>query len=178
MNKIKSISMKLRITFQVAFIVIPVVNILVWMFYDQLPQEISITLLPYSLNLSQININMFTKTLACLASMLQVSIILYALRLLIKLFRNYEQHQIFSSINVKYYRRLGYAVFSWVICNKVVEALISLILTFQNPIGHRMIAVRFTGGDLVALAMGALIILIAWIMHEGQQLQEEQALTI
>lgn len=178
MNKIKSISVKLRIAFQIAFVIIPVINIMVWMFYESLPTSISTTLLPYSLNLNQIHINPLTKTLACLATMLQISIILYALGLLIKLFRNYEQNQIFTLTNVKYYRRLGYAVFSWVVCNKLVEAMISVILTFQNPVGHRMIAVKFTGVDLVALAMSSLIILIAWIMNEGHELQEEQALTI
>lgn len=178
MNKIRSISIRLRIAFQIAFIVIPLVNICIWMLYDRLPIEISTTLLPHSLNLNQINVNLLTKSLACLASLLQIAVILYALRLLIKLFRNYENNIIFSTTNVTYYRRLGYAVFSWVICSKLVEAMISIILTFQNTVGHRIIAIKFTGEDLVALAMGAIIILIASIMHEGHRLQEEQALTI
>lgn len=178
MNKIRSISRKLRVAFIIALIITPLINILVWMYYDKLPDEISMTLIPHSLNLNQININPLTKTLACLVAMLQVGVIMYALNLLIKLFKNYEQNEIFTTTNVTYYRRLGYSVFLWIIFDKIVEILTSIILTFQNPVGHRVMAVKFSGADLVGLGAGVIIILIAWIMNEGHRLQEDQSLTI
>lgn len=178
MNRISSTSTKFRVLFQISFILIPLVNLLLWMFYDKLPNEISMTLLPHALNLDQININSTTKVLSFFASMLQVTIVLYALRLLINLFKNYERNEIFSLTNVSYYRRLGYSFFIWVICSKLVEMLTSLILTYQNAVGHRMIAVRLEVTDFALLIMGGLIILIAWIMNEGHELKEEQALII
>lgn len=178
MDKIISISSKFRTLFKIAFILIPVLNCLIWIFYDKLPPEVTVTLLPHFLNLTHININSTTKTLACLACMLQVAVILYALKQLMNLFKNYEQGQIFSFSNVTCYKKLGYAVFAWVITDKIVEALISFILTYQNTMGHRQIAVRLGSADLIALAIGGLIILIAWIMNEGHKLNEEQALTI
>ena len=54
----------------------------------------------------------------------------------------------------------------------------SIVLTFQNAVGHRQIVIRFGAQDLITLAIGALVILIAWIMHEGHKLNEEQELTV
>lgn len=170
--------MKFRILFKLAFILVPILNLSIWIFYNQLPAEITVTLLPHALNLTHININSTTILLACLASMLQVSVIFYALNQLLKLFKNYEQGEIFSLANVSYYRKLGYSFFAWVVCSKIVDALISIILTFQNQVGHRQIVIRFGAADLLALAIGGLVILIAWIMNEGHKLNEEQALTI
>lgn len=178
MNKIKSISKKFRIIFQIACVVIPIFNLVVWIFYERLPKEITLTLLPHSLNLDQININTGTKLLVCLVSMMEISIVLYALNQLIRLFKNYEQNIIFSLSNVICYKKLGISIFIWVVFNKIAELLISFILTFQNTAGHRMIAVRFDAADLAALAVGGVIILIAWIMNEGHKLEEEQALII
>lgn len=178
MAKIQSISAKFRIIFKCALFIIPILNCIVWLLYEKMPSEITDTLLPYSLNLQHININSTTKTLACLACMLQVSVVMYALRQLLKLFKNYQEGQIFSLSNVSYYRRLGYSVFAWVICDKIVDALISIILTYQNAIGDRQIVIRFGSADFAALAIGGLVILIAWIMNEGHKLNEEQALTI
>jgi|LakMenEpi03Aug12_release.lakeMendotaPanAssembly.Ray.scaffolds.fasta_scaffold269776_2 hypothetical protein len=178
MNKIKSISRNFRILFKLAVFLVPIMNCVVWVFYDKFPQEVTVTLLPHFLNLTQININPTTKTLACIACMLQVAVILYALKQLLKLFKNYEQGEIFSFVNVTYYKKLGYSVFAWVITDKIVDVLISIILTYQNAVGQRQIAVRLGSADLIALAVGGLIILIAWIMNEGHKLNEEQALTI
>lgn len=178
MEKIKSISRKFRILFISAFFLVPTLNIAVWAIYDRLPPEVTVTLLPHSLDLSHININTTTKILACFVSMLQVLVILYALSQLIKLFKNYELGNIFSFLNVTYYRKLGYSFFAWVICSKVVDALISIVLTYQNPVGQRQLVIRFGSPDLLALAVGGLIIVIAWIMNEGHKLNEDQSLTI
>jgi Protein of unknown function (DUF2975) len=178
MERIKSISKKFRILFILAFLFIPTSNFVVWILYDKLPSEIRVTLLPHTLNLSQININSTTKILASLIDMLQVSIVLYALYQLIKLFKNYGKGEIFSLSNVTYYRKLGYTIFAWVLCSKIVDALISAVLTFQNPVGQRQIVVSLGSSDLLTLAIGGLVILIAWIMNEGHKLNEEQSLTI
>lgn len=178
MDKIKSISGKFKIFFKILLFVIPLLNCAIWVFYDRLPPEITITLLPHFLNLTHININPLTKFFAILASMLQVAVIIYALNQLIKLFSNYQKGEIFSLSNVICYRKLGYSFFACVITDKIVDALISIILTYQNAIGHRQIVFRLGSSDFVALTIGVLIILIAWIMNEGYKLDQEQALTV
>jgi hypothetical protein len=178
MHKIKSISAKFRIVFQLAFIFVPLIDCVIWIFYEKLPYDVTVTLLPHTLNLNSININPTTKTLACLVSLLQVMVIWFALYQLVKLFRNYERGDIFSLANVGHYRKLGYTVFAWVFANKLVEALMSVVLTFQNPAGQRQLVISLGSTDLIGFAIGGLIILIAWIMNEGHKLNEEQALII
>jgi hypothetical protein len=178
MQRIQSISARFRILFKLALVSVPVLNLVLWTFYDKLPSEVTITLLPHYLNLTDININPTTKLMSFFASMLQVSVVMYALVILLKLFKNYQQGIIFSLENVYFYRKLGYSVFAWFISDKLVDVLVSFILTFQNTVGQRQVSVRFGSSDLVALAVGALIILIAWVMNEGHKLNEEQSLTI
>ena len=109
MDQIKSISAKFKYIFLAAFLLVPLLNFAVWLFYEALPNEVTITLLPHILNLNHININPTTKLLACLVCMLEVSVIWFALYQLIKLFGNYEKGQVFSLANVNHYKKLGYA---------------------------------------------------------------------
>ncbi|WP_440615980.1 DUF2975 domain-containing protein [Cysteiniphilum sp. 6C5] len=53
-----------------------------------------------------------------------------------------------------------------------------MILSFANPPGQRMLTLSLSGIDLVSLITGAVIILIAKVMQQAQQLEEESHLTI
>lgn len=69
------------------------------------------------------------------------SIIMYALTLLIRLFKNYERDEIFSLENANYYQKLGYSLFYWVGGSLIYGAATSVILSFNNTPGKRMLSV-------------------------------------
>jgi hypothetical protein len=66
-----------------------------------------------------------------------------------------------------------------IVCIKWLGCLVAgdwLVVKFLDAFGSRMVMIGF--GDFAKLAMGFLIILVAWIVDEGRKIQEEQELTV
>ena len=59
-----------------------------------------------------------------------------------------------------------------------IQALLSVVLTWHNPQGERMVVISLTEANISIVLTGFMIILIAWIMEEAQQLKDDQQLTI
>ncbi|MFA0544233.1 DUF2975 domain-containing protein, partial [Vibrio sp. 10N.222.52.B7] len=65
-------------------------------------------------HLTMLPLSMTTRTVAAFTSLAMSSILMYALMVLIRLFRNYERGEIFSLENAMSYQKLGYSLFYWV----------------------------------------------------------------
>jgi hypothetical protein len=83
--------------------------------------------------------------------------------ILIRLFKLYERGSFFAVGNVRYIKILGLIV--------VGDGLIQTALEFLPP--NKSVH-EFSNN----LALGLLILLIAWVMDEGRKIQEEQELTV
>jgi len=82
-----------------------------------------------------------------------------------RLFRFFASASFFTATNTTCIKWLGYLVISdWVVAK------------FLHVIGSRALTIGFD--DFAKLAVGFLVILIAWIMDEGRKIQEEQELTV
>ena len=66
----------------------------------------------------------------------------------------------------------------WVILKIIYDSAVSVIFTFGNPPGQRLLKVGFSSGEFTALFVGGIIFIIAWVMDEGRSLNEEKELTI
>lgn len=115
---------------------------------------------------------------AMLASAIYALILVRALCLLISLFRHYEMGEIFSERNVKIFRQLGRSIFYWIFGGVLYHTLMSIIISYNNPPGHRMLMVTFSGIDFLSLLVGGIILGIARVMQEGLKLADESELTI
>jgi hypothetical protein len=71
-------------------------------------------------------------------------------------------------------RNIGYTLLITQIANPICQALLTLVLTWQNPLGQHYATISLNGTNLGLILMSVLIILISWIMAEGYKLQEEQ----
>jgi hypothetical protein len=111
-------------------------------------------------------------------SLIPAGIEMLVLYFLSKLFRLYETGEIFSINNVRYIRNVGYALLAGQVFYPVYEGLMGIILTMNNPSGHRFAKVSFTQTNVGILLVALLVILISWIMAEGCKLREEQQLTV
>lgn len=171
MNKIHKASYIFRIFFQIMFYLAPVICALFWMFYNNF-MKLGLVHMPVPGNL--ISLTPLTSLIAFFVSLLPLSIAMYGLYQLINLFRNYEIYKIFAIENVKYFRRLGYTLFAWVVVGLFYDALLSMALTLNNAPGKHLIAVSISGVDLTTLLIGGIILIIAWVMSEGHKLAEEQ----
>ncbi|TNF70208.1 MAG: DUF2975 domain-containing protein [Gammaproteobacteria bacterium] len=179
MINITTTSHRYRIIFQALFYITVIGFILFWLTY-QTPYDI---FSPFGVatqlsNLAQSPLTPLTRFLAFFVSMIPCLIILYGLYQLIKLFKNYEKGDVFSIKNVLCYRKLCYTLFAWVIGGLIYDPLMSLVLTFNNPPGHRVISISFGSSDIVALIAGAIVLIIAHIMYQAHQISNENQLTI
>jgi hypothetical protein len=190
MNKISRVSRKFRLLFQFLFFIEPIGLVLFWSLANSpMVQRLiqaayggdktSLFLLTsFSDKLVNMPLDPTTRLLGFMVSMLPVAITMFGLYQLVQLFRSYESGRIFTIENVKRYKKLGYTLFASVFGGLVYEALITWVVTFHNAPGKREIAITFGSYDIITLIVGGIILLISWVMMEGQNLAEEQVYTI
>ncbi len=65
-----------------------------------------------------------------------------------------------------------------VILSVVYESVKSVIFSLGNPPGSRVITVSFTSDDAFNILVATVILVIAWVVEEGQAIAEENKLTI
>ncbi|NQZ49912.1 MAG: DUF2975 domain-containing protein [Moritella sp.] len=182
MSKIQKQSRRARLFFQSLFVLTPIAVCYYWLTvetsYDFLTSFGVIQVTHNIDSYTQLPLTLTTRILASIASLFLCSIIMYALKVLINLFRSYERDEIFSLDNVMSYHKLGYSLFYWVGASVVYGALISVILSFNNPPGDRMLVIGFGGVDFLTLVLGFIILIISWVMKEGYILADENSHTI
>ena len=183
MDKIAHISKIFRIFFQIILVLIPLFTILSWtMVPNTLDLGGSVNGISYSPIPPNLHINYtltpIIKILGFFINMLTVGMAMLILCFLVRLFRNYERQQIFSLINVRIFRNVGYSLIVWQILIPFQQALLSVLLTWQNGPGQRILATSFSSNNITVVLIACVVILISWIMAEGHKLQEEQEYTV
>lgn len=123
-------------------------------------------------------LSLHTRVLALTVSLIPTFTILYILYLLIKLFSCYQKLEVFSTKVVFLYRRLGWSLVYWFIAEIIYQPIISLVLSFNNPVGERFISITIGPINILALITGGIIITISMIMQKAQEISDENNLTI
>lgn len=183
MRKIKRVSMFFRFFFQFLLIALPLLLVMSWLYA---PQElvwlwgvVKMNAVP-SPYLSRIlhPLSSAERIYGILVSSLPLSVYLFVLYALIKLFRLYEQGEIFSLNNVRYIRQVGYALLVSQALQPFYQFIMGVVLTMHNPKGQRVAIITLDQTNVGILLTGFMVILISWMMAEGCRLREEQQLTI
>lgn len=118
-------------------------------------------------------------TIGSLGSLIGCLPIVFIFLTLIKIFKNYSKAIIFSFENSKQYKKIGYLFLLHALLASPLEvAVVTLAGSLSNSPGHRFIAVSLGSANAASLLIGAIMILISWIMIQGSVLQEEQKFTI
>ncbi len=183
MNRIARISRIFRLLFQIVFVFMPLFTVASWIILPATlhigvaGNGISYSPIPETLHINYV-MGSGVKVLGFLVNMLTVGMAMLILYFLIKLFKNYERQQIFSLINVRILRNVGYSLIIWQILIPIQQALLSVVLTWNNGPGQRFLAANFSSNNIVVILIACIVILISWIMAEGHKLQEEQEYTV
>ena len=173
-QRIQRLSHTLRLALTSILLLIPILSIVYWWNLNHLPDSL-VGQLPVSPSQALSGLDRF---LGFLASLIPIGVKMAGLYMLIKLFRLYENLEIFSNRNVICFRNLGRILIFWVIAQLIYIPLISIVVTYQNPPGERSIAVSLGSADLTALIIGVTLLVISWVMDEGRKLEEEQRYTV
>lgn len=174
-ERIMALSRKISLVCKWLIFCLPVVYGLFWTFFNQLYGMGPLPPLPVRVDH---DLPVLTRVLAFLVDMIPMGVILYGLRKLEGLFRLYEKGMIFTEQNVQYFRSLGRALIVWVGCDVVRNSLLSIVLTLDNPPGHRVVTVGLGSADFAAVFVGIVVLIISWVMDEGRKIQEDQALIV
>lgn len=181
MKNIKRVSLLFRILFQVLFVIFPITFIIFWM---QAPKPLeffhgatSFNFIPKGIAILA-PLSASTKIYGFIISLIPIAIAEIILYFLIKLFKLYEQGEIFSLQNVNYIRNIGYTLLIGQILDPIYQALLSGVLTWHNGSGQRFVTITLDGTDAGIVLVVLLTILISWIMAEGCKLREEQKYTV
>ena len=179
MNDIQKISKRLRILFQCMLAIVPIGVLGFWLSATSNYDFHQLTGLGINVaDFTSYPLTATSKGLALLLSGLLTLIPLYALVKLIRLFKNYENMQLFTLDNAITYHQLGRSLLLWVVCGFIYGGIMSVVLSFNNPPGERVISLSFTGIDFLALICAFLVMVISRVMQKGYSLAEENSHTI
>lgn len=200
MNRIARVSKLLRLTFWLMLFAAPLVTAFFWLCFEYLPEGLVASNLPSALaekfrfwidqgrpdiispdalsGSPWITVHASGLFLAFLADMLPTAVLMYIFYMLTKLFRNYEIGIIFSLENSQIYRKLALGLFAKAVADCLYIMFSGLALTYQNPIGKRLLIFELGTPQISLIFIGFVVLLISWVMEEAFKISEEQALTV
>ena len=111
-------------------------------------------------------------------TLMQMSIGIYALAQLRRLFGLYREGRIFEHENVACLRKISLAMIVWVPAKTVFNALVGIAVTLPNPPGQRLLTLSVDSDQALVLLAGFALLTISWVMEEGRKVQAEQSLIV
>lgn len=176
MDKVKTLSGRICGVFQILIFVMPICAVGYWLDPEYFNSMGVSLYLPKSE--FEFTYNLYSQFIGFFITLIPLAVITYLLFKLKCLFNNYTNGIVFSEENVIIYKRVGQSLFGLVASNMIAETLMSLALSFQNPIGQRFISVGLGASELSYLATGFIIILISHVMQQANLLDNEAKYTI
>ena len=113
------------------------------------------------------------RLLGFLVSMIPAGILMFGLARLRAMFGLYQAGEIFSIRSARCLKQFAATVLLQVLLAPLAGAAHSVIVTFGNPPGERMLTLSFGSAEYSAILLGGLLLVIAWTMGEAATLAEE-----
>lgn len=174
-EKIQRASRRLRYLLSAAICLMPAINAIFWLNMNRMPDLVLRKILPFAATMPMPLISL---VMGFLVTMLPVGVTMVGAYYLQRLFLLYEQGQIFFLANVRCFKKLSKVLIWSFVAEIVSRSLLSVVLSFPNPPGQRIVTVDLSSSDLTILLLGGILAVISWVMEEGRKLQEEQDLTV
>lgn len=110
-----------------------------------------------------------------IASLLPTSVVLYGVWHLRGLFRLYASGTILGAQNAERLRALALTLLIWIPAQMLGDVLVSLALSLDNAAGERFIAISLNSSDLSITLVGAVALVISWVMVEAARAADDNA---
>ncbi|ODN43834.1 DUF2975 domain-containing protein [Piscirickettsia litoralis] len=102
----------------------------------------------------------------------------YGCFIIIRLFKNYERGLVFTKENVTLYNKIGWSALLWAILKPIAQSLQTFVLSLHLGPGHYAVRILVQESSYIAGFIGLLIVIISYVMREGQRLQEQEDYTV
>lgn len=177
LSKIKIFSKQFYFLLSFLLVAIPLFNIGFWSLINYLPETlININTAGNPITPARLTVEL--QMIGFIVSLLPLAALLYCIINIRKLFSFYSKGVIFSFEHVSLFKKTARALMLWVVLKIVYDSAVSVIFTFGNPPGQRLLKVGLSSGEITTLFVGGIIFIIAWVMDEGRILNEEKELTV
>ncbi len=113
------------------------------------------------------------RTLGALVSLLPVSVGLYALWQLWRLFAEYGAGRALGRAALARLKRFAWTLLALALLAPLVRAAMSVVLTMGNPPGQRQLVIGLSWDDYLAVLLAVVLIAIATVMAEAVRVAEE-----
>jgi hypothetical protein len=174
-KRIQRTSRRLRYLLSAIFCMMPILNAVVWLSINRFPEMMYRKMLPHFVSFP---LPFSARLMGFAVVMIPTAVAMSGVYYLIRLFRLYEQGDIFKPTNVHCFKKLSRVLIWWFVAGIVHKVLLSVALTLHNPPGQHIISLGIGSPDLTALLLGGILAVIAWVMEEARKLQEDQDLTV
>ncbi len=169
-SKIRRVSRWMVIACNVILILLPACILWIWIDFDRFAPLLVRT---QGLPLQPENIGPINLILGFIVSMVSASVILYGVVRLRRLFLRFQQGDLFNEPNAQHLLVFAKMLFISVLVSPVAGALLSILLTMNNPPGQRAITLSIGSNEIAVLFLSGIFIAVAWIMREGYRLAAE-----
>ncbi|HKD22843.1 MAG TPA: DUF2975 domain-containing protein [Rhizomicrobium sp.] len=115
------------------------------------------------------------RLLALVCAFAPTAFTMWALWSLRRLFLLYAEGSVFSAEALEALNHVAVALFAGVVVAFIMQAPISLALTWARGAGHREISLSFGSGDVARLFMAGVVLVIARVMAEARRVADENA---
>ncbi|MGE0624197.1 MAG: DUF2975 domain-containing protein [Pseudomonadales bacterium] len=106
-------------------------------------------------------------------SMIPGALAMFALWQLARLFGCFSRLQFFTADSVRSFGLFGLAVMLTGLARPLSSGLMSVVTTMTNSPGNRYLSITAGDSELTALFLGTVLLVIAWVMEQGQRISEE-----
>ena len=175
--KIKRIGRIIHFLLSCLLIIVPLYFLLYWVFINHLPETlITVNTLKTPIVPHQLPLKL--QILGLVASLFPLAPLMYGISNLKRLFAFYREGVVFSFEHVKLFKNTAKGLLFWVALSIIYESAKSVLFTWTNPPGSRVLNVGIGSWEITTLLASGIIYVIAWVMDEGRILSEENKLTI
>lgn len=173
MSSVNRICGTLKVILSVARWALPFFVVMYWSFFEFF---VDLGFSRYTLFYQKLTITPLSKSLALAASILPVSIFIFVINTLLKLFENYGKGNIFVLENTYLYKRLGVSLIVLAFGNAVYSMMLSTAVSFQSE--RPFLQIDFSSNEFIYILIGALIYIISYVMMKGYKLENVLERTI
>lgn len=179
MDKIRKMSIVLKSVFWGMLLILPVCEILGWIYFDGYDSWLVPGILPALEGENFVeNMGWASRIMGIGIGFPSLFLDMYCIWQMIKLFSLYSRGRIFTSDNSSCYRRAAWALLANEFISPIIQTGTSLAVSMNNPEGERFVSIGFSDANVANIIIACVILAVSWVTDEGLRLREEAELTI
>jgi hypothetical protein len=175
LQRIQRFSRLFRLLFLIGAFMTPLLYACIWLLANRLSPMLKSLMLPI---LIPQGISGLAKLYGFLISLPPMTCEVIGYLLLGRLFRLYGEGKIFTAANVQCFRWLGGLLVGWTVAGLLTQVSARGVFARLYPASPGDFTLSWLSINVGVAVIGGVVLVIAWVMDEGRQLEEEHALTI